>query len=115
MLDHSSKRSYSFSTNRLNYFDSLGALDFWKKRSCVDRSIAERAVWADEAVQEALLSATSWVNGLPFVLSLSGYWKFHLSRCPEDVPADFHSIVFDDSLWNHLPGKVNISISCVHK
>ena len=90
------------------YFDSLGALEFWKKRSSVDRSIAERAVWGEEAVQEVLQSASSWVDGLPFVLSLSGYWKFHLSSTPEDVPVNFHSIVFDDSSWNCLPGNFNL-------
>ena len=83
----------------------------------MDRSIAERAVWGDEAVQEAVQSASSWVNGLPFVLSLSGFWKFHLSSMPEEVPLKFHSIVFDDSSWDHLPGKFNLRLFvcvCAH-
>lgn len=80
-----------------------GALQFWRHRNSVDRHVADRAVWGDEAVSAALESASSWVDGLPFVMSLSGYWKFRMANMPEDVPEQFHTPGFDDSTWNYLP------------
>ncbi|KAI5066293.1 hypothetical protein GOP47_0018917 [Adiantum capillus-veneris] len=80
-----------------------GALNFWQKRNSVDKSAAQQAVWGDKAVDAALASAASWVDGLPFVLSLSGYWKFHLASQPESVPPLFLTPSFDDSAWAMLP------------
>ncbi|MCO5569308.1 hypothetical protein L7F22_023020 [Adiantum nelumboides] len=80
-----------------------GALDFWQKRTSVDKSAAGQGVWGDEVVDAALASAAFWVDGLPFVSSLSGFWKFHLASQPETVPRLFHTPSFDDSAWATLP------------
>lgn len=80
-----------------------GALEFWQKRNAADKSVAEQAVWGDNAVEAALASAAFWVDGLPFVFSLSSYWKFHHSSKPENVPSSFHTPSFDDSTWTELP------------
>eukprot|EP00249_Psilotum_nudum_P022717 c28621_g1_i1 orf=380-3835(-) len=79
------------------------ALQFWHRRSNVDSKTALSAVWSDEAVDAALDSASLWVQGLPFVSSLSGYWKFYLACKPESVPERFYEIGFDDSSWGLLP------------
>lgn len=72
----------------------------------VDHRVAESAVWNDDAVSASLDSAAYWVEGLPFVKSLSGYWKFHLASNPDAVPHEFHGTCFDDSSWDALPGKL---------
>lgn len=81
-----------------------GALKFWQQRSQADFRAAEEAVWGDEAVDAAPRSADSWLQGLPFVRSLAGLWKFHLASCPEQVPEHFFSLGFDDGSWGSLPG-----------
>lgn len=63
------------------------------------------AVWNDDAVRGALDSAALWAKDLPFVKSLSGYWKFHLASCPEKVPKSFYDVAFRDSEWDALPGE----------
>jgi beta-galactosidase/beta-glucuronidase len=81
-----------------------GALKFWRERSRADFRAAEQAVWSDDAVAAALQSAGLWTQGLQFVRSLAGLWKFHLAPCPEDVPEHFFSLGFDDGSWGSLPG-----------
>lgn len=71
----------------------------------MDFLVSNSAVWNDDAVERALNSAALWVKGLPFVKSLSGYWKFILAPSPTDVPMNFYDIAFGDSTWENLPGK----------
>lgn len=52
----------------------------------------------------ALECASSWVKGLPFVKSLSGYWKFNLASGPSSVPSNFHRGDFCDDAWGTVPG-----------
>jgi len=42
----------------------------------------------------------------PFYQSLDGKWKFHFSMRPEEAPAEFYRVDFDDSRWNdiNVPG-----------
>ncbi|KAG0622115.1 hypothetical protein M758_3G073200 [Ceratodon purpureus] len=80
-----------------------GALKFWQRRSQADFIAAEQAVWGDDAVDAARVSADSWTHGLQFVRSLAGLWKFHLASCPEVVPEHFFSLGFDDGKWGSLP------------
>ncbi|KAH0468778.1 hypothetical protein IEQ34_002010 [Dendrobium chrysotoxum] len=75
-----------------------GSLRYWYNRSKVDFLLSNSAVWNDEAISHALGSAEFWAKGLPFVKSLSGYWKFFLASSPASIPVDFHVIGFDDSL-----------------
>lgn len=81
-----------------------GSLKYWCDRNNVNYSDAEKAVWNDDAVSAALESAASWVKGLPFVQSLSGYWRFFLASSPSSVPSNFYENAFDDSNWDSLPG-----------
>lgn len=67
--------------------------------------ISSSAVWNDDAVLGALESAASLVKDLHFVRSLSGQWKFLLASSPANVPIDFYSNNFDDSVWETLPGR----------
>lgn len=83
----------------------LGSLRYWYQRNNVDLTVSKSAVWNDDAVQGALDSAASWVEGLPFVKSLSGYWKFHLAPGPANVPQKFYDAAFSDSDWKALPGQ----------
>lgn len=80
-----------------------GSLRYWYQRNKVDILHSDLAVWNDEAVSHSLESAEFWVKGLPFVKSLSGYWKFYLASSPETVPVTFHDVGFDDSIWESLP------------
>lgn len=80
-----------------------GALRYWSDRNKVDFLVSNSAVWNDDAVERALNSAALWVKGLPFVKSLSGYWKFILAPSPTDVPMNFYDIAFGDSTWENLP------------
>ncbi|XVF41109.1 hypothetical protein PTKIN_Ptkin01aG0254100 [Pterospermum kingtungense] len=80
-----------------------GSLKYWYERNKVDLSVANSAVWNDDAVQRALESASFWVKGLPFVKSLSGYWKFLLASNPASVPNNFYGSAFQDSDWETLP------------
>ncbi|KAF6153068.1 hypothetical protein GIB67_034790 [Kingdonia uniflora] len=80
-----------------------GALKYWYDHSKVDYLVANSAVWDDDAVVGALDSAAFWVKGLPFVVSLSGYWRFSLASSPETVPSNFWDCEFDDSTWAKLP------------
>ncbi|KAH9697963.1 Lactase [Citrus sinensis] len=90
----------------LRCHDSVeGSLKYWYERNKVDISVSNSAVWDDDAVHEALTSAAFWANGLPFVKSLSGHWKFFLASSPPDVPLNFHKSSFQDSKWEAIPGK----------
>ncbi|KAG0481237.1 hypothetical protein HPP92_012095 [Vanilla planifolia] len=80
-----------------------GSLKYWCERSKVDFLKSYCAVWNDDAVSHALESADFWVKGLPFVKSLSGYWKFFLASSPASVPMNFQAVGFDDSVWKSLP------------
>lgn len=80
-----------------------GSLKYWYERNKVDLSVSKSAVWNDDAVQSALESAAFWVKGLPFVKSLSGYWKFLLASNPTAVPKNFYESAFQDSDWETLP------------
>lgn len=70
----------------------------------MDFTVANSAVWNDDAVVGALDCAAFWVKGLPFVKSLSGYWKFYLAPGPTSVPMNFYDSSFEDSTWETLPG-----------
>ncbi|XP_039136527.1 beta-galactosidase-like [Dioscorea cayenensis subsp. rotundata] len=88
----------------LQSHDSVeGCLRYWYERNKVDHVISSSAVWNDDAVLGALKSAASWVKELPFVRSLSGQWKFLLASSPANVPIDFYSNSFVDSVWETLP------------
>ncbi|OVA04094.1 Beta galactosidase small chain/ domain 5 [Macleaya cordata] len=80
-----------------------GSLKYWYDRNKVDFLVSNSAVWNDDAVSEALDSATFWVKGLPFVKSLSGYWRFFLAPSPTSVPTNFCNSDFEDSSWETLP------------
>lgn len=67
--------------------------------------MANSAVWNDDAVHGALDSAAFWVKDLPFIKSLSGYWKFLLAPSPNKVPENFYDSGFQDFDWGTLPGK----------
>lgn len=67
---------------------------------------SKSAVWDDDAVSRALDCAAYWVNGLPFVKSLSGFWKFWLAPGPSDIPLNFCDISFQDSSWGTIPGMI---------
>lgn len=86
------------------FFIRVGSLKYWYQRSKVDYLVSQSAVWKDDAVNGALESAAFWVKDLPFVKSLSGYWKFFLASNPSNVPAKFHDSEFQDSEWSTLPG-----------
>ncbi|KAL8172347.1 hypothetical protein V2J09_024151 [Rumex salicifolius] len=80
-----------------------GSLRFWYERNKVNFLISNSALWNDDAVSAALDCASSWVESLPFVKSLSGYWKFHLASGPTHIPANFHGSDFQDSEWGTVP------------
>lgn len=80
-----------------------GSLRYWYDRNKVDYLNSNTAVWDDDAVSASLESAAFWIKGLPFVKSLSGYWKFFFAPAPANVPVNFHDADFDDSVWETLP------------
>ncbi|KAJ1413522.1 Immunoglobulin-like fold [Sesbania bispinosa] len=80
-----------------------GSLKYWYQRSKVDFLVSQSSVWSDDAVNGALDSAAFWVKDLPFVKSLSGYWKFFMAANPNSVPTKFYESEFQDSEWNTLP------------
>lgn len=80
-----------------------GSLRYWYERSKVNFLNSNTAVWDVDAVFATLESASFWVKGLPFVKSLSGYWKFFLASSPTSVPANFYDSTYDDSVWETLP------------
>lgn len=82
------------------------ALKFLRGRSLLNVKDGDEAVWGDDAIAAALESAAFWVKGLTNVLSLSGYWKFHLAPKPREVPLGFQLVDFDDGSWSSLPGTV---------
>ncbi|OAE24902.1 hypothetical protein AXG93_2931s1450 [Marchantia polymorpha subsp. ruderalis] len=79
------------------------ALKFLRGRSLLNVKDGDEAVWGDDAIAAALESAAFWVKGLTNVLSLSGYWKFHLAPKPREVPLGFQLVDFDDGSWSSLP------------
>ena len=83
----------------------IGSLKYWYHRNKVDFLVSKSAVWNDDAVNGALESAKFWVKDLPFVKSLSGYWKFFLASNPTSVPLKFYESEFQDREWDTLPGK----------
>ncbi|CAA6654079.1 unnamed protein product [Spirodela intermedia] len=80
-----------------------GSLKYWYNRCKVDFTVSDSATWNDDAISTALECAAYWVKDLPFVMSLSGYWKFFLAPNPEAVPDNFFDDCFDDSSWVPLP------------
>ncbi|XP_070681182.1 uncharacterized protein [Malus domestica] len=80
-----------------------GSLKYWYERNKVNFLVSDSAVWNDDAVLEALDSAALWVKGLPFVKSLSGFWKFFLASSPKNVPVNFYDFAFPDIQWETLP------------
>ncbi|CAN6444056.1 unnamed protein product [Victoria cruziana] len=80
-----------------------GALKYWYKRSNVDVLVSNLATWNDDAVSSCLESASYWVEGLPFVQTLSGYWKFYLATSPTEAPVRFYERTFKDVNWEELP------------
>lgn len=95
-----------------SWFCPLGSLKYWYERNKVNFLAANSAVWNDDAVHGALDSAAFWVKNLPFVKSLSGYWKFFLASSPKMVPENFFDNSFQDFDWATLPGKhINIYLS----
>ncbi|PIA48132.1 hypothetical protein AQUCO_01400605v1 [Aquilegia coerulea] len=88
----------------LRCHDSVeGSLKYWYNRSKVNFAVSKSAVWNDDAVSEALECASFWVKDLPFVKTLSGYWKFSLAPSPTSVPKNFFDNTFDDLAWETLP------------
>jgi len=88
-----------------NFVICVGSLKYWYQRNKVDFLASQSAVWNDDAVQGSLDCAAFWVKDLPFVKSLSGYWKFFIADRPSNVPANFYETEFHDSEWKNLPGK----------
>lgn len=84
----------------------IGSLKYWYERNKVDLQISISAPWDNDAVSSALDSAALWVKDLPFVMSLSGYWKFCLAPSPNKVPLNFHDGSFEDSTWETIPGSI---------
>lgn len=80
-----------------------GSLRYWCERNKVDFLVSSSAVWDDDAVSSALDCAACWVKHLPFVKSLSGFWKFFLAPCPTSVPVNFFDNAFEDTSWDTLP------------
>ncbi|KAF4388952.1 hypothetical protein F8388_026681 [Cannabis sativa] len=80
-----------------------GSLKYWYKQNKVNYLVANSAVWDDDAVRAALESASFWVENLPFIKSLSGYWKFFLASSPNKVPQNFFDGSFQDFEWSSLP------------
>ncbi|KAL6129418.1 hypothetical protein ACLB2K_072768 [Fragaria x ananassa] len=80
-----------------------GSLKYWYDRNKVNFMVSNSAPWNDDAVSEALNCAALWTKGLPFVESLSGYWKFYLASTPGNVPLNFYHTMFQDSEWKTLP------------
>lgn len=66
--------------------------------------VSNLATWNDDAVSSCLESASYWVEGLPFVQTLSGYWKFYLATSPTEAPVRFYERTFKDVNWEELPG-----------
>lgn len=88
----------------LHCHDSVeGSLRYWYERNKVDVLIAKSAVWDDDAVSASIECAKYWVQNLPFVKSLSGYWKFFLAQSPATTPSNFHDTIFQDSTWETIP------------
>ncbi|KAK2983069.1 hypothetical protein RJ640_006456 [Escallonia rubra] len=88
----------------LHCHDSVeGSLRYWYERNKVDFHVSKSAVWDDDAVPEALECAAFWVKELPYVKSLSGYWKFLLAPCPASAPLNFYDSSFQDSTWQTIP------------
>ncbi|KAG4977461.1 hypothetical protein AAZX31_13G179000 [Glycine max] len=88
----------------LHCHESLeGSLKYWYQRNKVDFLASQSAVWNDDAVQGSLDCAAFWVKDLPFVKSLSGYWKFFIADSPNNVPTYFYESEFQDSGWKTLP------------
>ncbi|KAG2396533.1 hypothetical protein LR48_Vigan08g004000 [Vigna angularis] len=88
----------------LHCHDSLeGSLRYWYQRNKVDFLVSQSAVWNVDAVQGSLDCAAFWVKDLPFVKSLSGYWKFFIADRPSNVPTNFYESEFHDSEWKNLP------------
>ncbi|CAN6567119.1 unnamed protein product [Malus baccata var. baccata] len=75
-----------------------GSLKYWYERNKVNFLVSKSAVWNDDAVLGALDS-----KGLPFVKSLSGFWKFFLASSPKNVPVNFYDSAFPDIQWETLP------------
>ncbi|KAL2478168.1 glycoside hydrolase family 2 protein [Forsythia ovata] len=80
-----------------------GSLRYWYERNKVDILVSKSAVWDDDAVAKALDCAAYWVKDLPFVKSLSGYWKFFLAPSPSSTPINFYDSSFQDSSWDAIP------------
>ncbi|CAK7336520.1 unnamed protein product [Dovyalis caffra] len=80
-----------------------GSLRYWYQRNKVDHLVSKSAFWNDDAVQAALDCAAFWVKDLPFVQSLSGFWRFFLAPDPTSVPKKFYGTAFEDSEWQTLP------------
>lgn len=57
----------------------------------------------EDCIQAALRSAQWWVQGLPAVRSLSGFWRFQIFPRPEAVPSSISSLDFDDVSWPLVP------------
>ncbi|KAL7613821.1 hypothetical protein Lser_V15G06726 [Lactuca serriola] len=88
----------------LHCHDSVeGSLRYWYERNKVDVLVSKSAVWDDDAVSGSIECAKYWVQDLPFVKSLSGYWKFFLAQSPTTAPSNFHDTVFQDSTWDTIP------------
>lgn len=82
----------------------VGSLKYWYERNKVDLLVSKSAVWDDDAVAGSIECAKYWVQDLPFVKSLSGYWKFFLAQSPTNSPSNFHDSEFQDSSWETIPG-----------
>ncbi len=54
------------------------------------------------AYPNAELALTGDQKASPNMQSLNGEWKFHLARCPEDVPSGFQNEDFDLSGWANI-------------
>ncbi|KAG9456219.1 hypothetical protein H6P81_000727 [Aristolochia fimbriata] len=80
-----------------------GSLKYWCERNKVNYLVSDSATWNDDAVSAALDCAAFWVNGLPFIKSLSGHWKFFLASSPLSLPENFYAGDFEDSTWETLP------------
>ncbi len=52
---------------------------------------------------DAALASTGDATKSPFLASLNGPWKFHLSPRPDRRPVDFFRPTFDDGAWKTIP------------
>lgn len=86
--------------NSINWEDNSGVLDI---STAAGTNSGEE--WENPAITGInKLPPKSWRHYEPeYFRCLNGNWKFHWSANPYEVPANFHSLNFDDHQWATIP------------